>query len=222
VGRRTAIIIGCLALGACDVGDGKTLREPTGTLPPPTVPATTTELPRDGVGTLPSLPLENPVLSEQPTLPAPTGGNFRLIAPWLDGGSIDPRHTCDGKGVSPTLSWADVPAGTVELAVSVIDDSVASATPTIHWVIAGISPSDISLIEANIPLGAVQATTSFDEVGFSAPCPITGSGIHEFKFTVYALNQQVELAGGTSAEDLLAFVQTVSSASADVIGTFER
>jgi len=222
VGRRTAIIIGCLTLAACDTGDGKTLREPTGTLPPPTVAATTTELPREGIGTLPLLPLEDPVLSEQPILPAPRAGNFQLIAPWLDGASIDTRHTCDGEGISPALSWADVPAGAVELAVSVIDDSVASATPTIHWLIAGINPNDISLIEANVPLGAIQATTSFNEVGFSAPCPIAGSGIHEYKFTVYALNQQVELAGGTSAEDLLAFVQTVSIASADVIGTFGR
>ncbi|MFT4866067.1 MAG: Raf kinase inhibitor-like YbhB/YbcL family protein [Ilumatobacter sp.] len=222
MGRRTAIIIGCLALTACDTGDGKTLREPTGTLPPPTVPTTPTELVRDGVGTLPSLPLEDPVLGEQPTLPAPVAGDFRLIAPWLDGDTIDIRHTCDGEGVSPALSWADVPAGTVELAVSVIDESVASATPTIHWVIAGINPNDISLIEANVPLGAIQATTSFDDVGFSAPCPTVGSGVHEYNFTVYALNQQVELADSTSAEDLLAFVQAVSIASADVTGTFGR
>ena len=222
VGRRTAIIIGCLALAGCDTGDGKTLREPTGTLPPPTVPAATTESPRDGVGTLASLALQDPVLGDQPILAAPVAGNFRLIAPWLDGGSIDPRHTCDGEGVAPALSWADAPAGTVELAVSVIDDSVAPATPTIHWVIAGINPNDISLIEANVPLGAVQATTSFNEIGFSAPCPIADSGIHEYKFTVYALNQQVELGDGTPAEDLLAFVQTVSIASADVIGTFRR
>lgn len=222
MGRRTAIIIGCLALTACDTGDGKTLRDPTGTLPPPTVPATTAELLRDGVGTLPSLPLENPVLGEQPTLPAPVAGDFRLIAPWLDGGTIGTRHTCDGEGVSPGLSWADVPAGTVELAVSVIDESVASTTPTIHWVIAGINPNDISLIEANVPLGAVQATTSFDDVGFSALCPTAGSGVHKYNFTVYALNQQVELADSTSAEDLLAFVQTVSIASTDVTGTFGR
>lgn len=220
MGLRTAIIIGCLALAACDTGDGKTLPEATGTLPPPTIPATTTELPREGIGTLPSLPLENPVVVEQ--LPTPVAGDFRLIAPWLDGGAIDTRHTCDGEGVSPALSWADVPSGTVELAVSVIDDSVESAKPTVHWVIAGINPNDISLVEANVPLGAIQATTSFDEVGFSALCPVAGSGIHEYKFTVYALNQQVELADSTSADDLLAFVQAVSIASADVTGRFGR
>jgi Raf kinase inhibitor-like YbhB/YbcL family protein len=222
VGRRLAIIIGCLALTACDTGDGKTLREPTGTLPPPTVPLTTTELPLEGVGTLPSLPLEDPVLGEQPALATPLAGDFRLVAPWLDGGNIDTRHTCDGEGVSPALSWADVPAGTVELAVSVINDSVTSAMPTVHWVIAGIAPTDISLIEANIPLGAIQATTSFDEIGFSAPCPDAGSGVHEYRFTIYALNQQVELADSTPAEDLLDFVQAVSIAATDVIGTVER
>ena len=222
MGRRTAIIIGCLVLAGCDTGDGKTLREPKGTLPPPTMPAATTESPRDGVGTLASLPLQDPVLGDQPILSAPVAGNFRLIAPWLDGGSIDLRHTCYGEGVAPSLGWADVPAGTVELAVSVIDDSVASTTPIIHWVIAGINPNDISLAEANVPFGAVQATTSFNEIGFSAPCPIAGSGIHEYIFTVYALNQQVELGDSTPAEDLLTFVQTVSIASADVIGTFRR
>ena len=220
MGRRTAIIIGLLALAGCDTGYGKELREPTGTLPPPTVPATTSEISPEGLRTLPSLPLEDPVLGEQPALPTLVASNFRLIAPWLDGGNIDIRNTCNDDGVSPALSWAAVPAGAIELAVSVIYKSVAS--PTVHWVIAGINPNDISLIEANVPLGAIQATTSFGEIGFSAPCPIAGSGIHEYEFTVYALDQQVELADGTSAEDLLAFVQAVSITSANVIGTFER
>ena len=82
-----------VAATACDTGDGKTLPEPTGTLPPPTVPTTTTELPLDGVGTLASLPIEQ--LPADAELPAPVGP-FGLTAPWIDGGQIEVINTCEG------------------------------------------------------------------------------------------------------------------------------
>ena len=222
--RRYAapVLVGCLLVAACDTGDGKTLREPTGTLPPPTVATTTTTLPQEGVGTLPSLPQEDPATDIAVSAANIEPGAFRLIAPWLDGSEIDRRHTCDGEDISPALSWIAPPPGATELAIAVVDESIANGTPFVHWVVAGIDPNDISLIEGDVPLGAVQALNFFGNVGWGGPCPPPDDDAHIYRFTVYALNQQVELADGTPATDLLDFIEAVSVASADLTGTFGR
>jgi len=207
-----------LATAACDTGDGKALPEPTGTMAPPTVP-TTTELVRDGVGTLASLPIE-----PAPTgvvLPAPVGA-FALTAPWPEGAPIEAINSCNGQDLSPALSWTAVPEGTVELAVVLADESVGDGTPFIHWVMAGLNPNEISLIEGDTPGGAIRGLNSFGNVGYDGPCPPAGDSAHIYRLTVYALGQQVELADGTPSADLLGFIQTVAIGSADVTGTFAR
>jgi Raf kinase inhibitor-like YbhB/YbcL family protein len=208
-------------LSACDTGDGKTLSEPTGTVAPQTVPPLDTELPLEGAGTLASLPLESPVLDDGAQLPAPSGP-FSIAAPWIDGGLIDLINTCDGANLSPAISWNDVPEGTIELAVALVDESIDDGPPFIHWVLAGLNPGDISVLEGSTPLGAVQGLNFFGNVGYDGPCPPPGDPAHIYRLTIYALNQQTELADGTAAADLLDFVQTVAIASADVTGTFAR
>jgi Raf kinase inhibitor-like YbhB/YbcL family protein len=224
MGRSVASAAGLVmvlgVLGACDTGDGKTLAEPTGTVAPPTVPPVT-ELPLDGSGTLASLPLESPVLDDDAQLPVPSGP-FSIVAPWVDGDPIDLINTCNGANLSPAVSWDDVPEGTVELAVALVDESVDDESPFIHWVLAGLNPTDISISEGSTPLGAIQGLNFFGNIGYDGPCPPPGDPAHIYRLTIYALNQQTELADGTAAADLLDFVQTVAIASADVTGTFAR
>ncbi len=205
-----------VAASACDTGDGKTLPESYGTLPPPT---TTIEPVRDGVDTLASVPIEP--LPDDIELPAPVG-SFALTGPWSDGALIEPINTCDGLDLSPALSWTGVPEGTVELAITMLDESVGDGTPFVHWVMAGINPDDIVLAEGVDPLGAIRAINFFGDVGYGGPCPPPGDGPHLYRMTMYALNQQVELADGTSSGDLLGFIQDVAIASSDVTGTYER
>ena len=213
------LVVLAIAATACDTGDGKTLSEPTGTLPPPTVATTTTELPRDGVGTLASLPIEQ--LPSDAELPAPIGP-FNLIAPWFDGGNIEAINTCDGQDLAPALSWNSVPDGTVELAIVMVDESSGDGTPFVHWVMAGINPGALGLIEGDSPVGSIRGLNFFGNLGYNGPCPPPGDAAHVYRLTMYALNQQVELADGTSSGDLLGFVQNVAIASADVTGTFQR
>ena len=211
-------------LGACDTGDGKTLSEPTGTLPPVTIATTTTDLPLDGADPLASRPLDassiDAPLPDDEVSPQPTP--FGLIAPWVDAEPIDSINTCVGEDLSPALSWHDVPDGTVDLAITLVDESVDGGAPFVHWAIAGLSPSAGSLSEGMVPLGAIESVNSFGNVGFGGPCPPPGDPSHSYRLTIYALNQQVELADGTAAADLLGFVQNVAIASSDVTGTFAR
>lgn len=227
--RARRQIVGALAVGVllvgCDTGDGKTLREPTGTMAPVTLPATTTTFSFDNDATLPSVALDpsgdqsGDVQESDLPVELP-GGPFALVAPWLDGGVIDPINTCSGADLSPALSWTGVPEGTVELAIAMVDDSVEPQF--IHWVIAGIDPSEMSMIEGAPSAGAIEAINSFGDIGYGGPCPPQETDAHDYRTTIYALGQQVELFDGDAAADLLGFVQDASFASTEVTGTFGR
>ncbi len=201
-----ATITALAALVGCDTGDGKELQP----YDPADFPTTTvaTTAPASFEGTFPT----------DPSLEA-----FTIAAPWPDGGAIDARHTCDDLDISPALSWGAVPDGTVEIAIAMVDDSaVSDGQPFVHWVIGGLDPGEIALVEADVPAGAVQGLNFFGDVGYGGPCPPPGGGPHSYRITAYALNQQLELADGLPATEFLATIATLSIASTDVIGVYQR
>lgn len=210
-----------MALTACDTGDGKTLREPTGTLPPPTTTETTVPV-LDGVGTLASIPLESEIEFSE-SLPSEfDGDDFQLSAPWIDGAPMDARYTCDDIGAAPALSWFEAPFDAVELAVVMIDELSPNNSNGVHWVMAGLGSGTTRLVEDEIPFGAVRAMNSFGDLGWTPPCPDAGSGQQIYRFTVYALGQQTEFADGTPASDAIAFIEAVAFSSSDVLASYER
>ena len=205
-----------LAASACDTGDGKTLRP----IDPDTTTTSTVAPPVD-TGTLPSIPIED--ADAGAGVAEPDDAGFRLFAPWAEGAEIDTRNTCDGDDISPAVSWTGPPDGTVELAFSLVDESAFDdGEPFTHWVIAGIDPADVSLIEAQVPVGAVQATNSFGTVGWSGPCPPPGEPAHVYRLTMYALNQQSEVADGTPANEMLNYLADITIDSTELIGNYSR
>ena len=83
-----------------------------------------------------------------------------------------------------------------------VDESASSdGEPFVHWVLAGVDPSEVSLLEGAVPAGAVQADELVrHDIGWSGPCPPEGDPAHLYRVTMYALNQQVELADGADSE----------------------
>lgn len=49
-----------------------------------------------------------------------------------DGGSIPPRHTADGEGLSPPLSWSAAPPGAEAFVLIVEDPDAPSPEPLVH------------------------------------------------------------------------------------------
>jgi Raf kinase inhibitor-like YbhB/YbcL family protein len=213
-----------LALAACDTADGTTLRTPTApTTQPPVdsapLPSEANDASLDGVPAIETLPAEPPA-SEESTVAV--AEEFRVFAPWADGGVIDRRYTCDGNNAAPSLSWVGLPAGTAEVAISLVDESnLATGRPFIHWVISGIDPLTDRLGENEIPLGAVQGLNFFGDVGYGGPCPDPGT-TGTFVLTVFALGQQLESAEGTPAAELLDVIGTVAIDSTSTSGTATR
>jgi Raf kinase inhibitor-like YbhB/YbcL family protein len=117
------------------------------------------------------------------------------------GQTIPVQYTCDGKNISPKVSWSHVPDGTKTIAL-IIDDPDAGSTPWVHWVIFNI-PANQKGLKKNIPAkkqlksGAIQGTNSFKKIGFDGPCPPRGPA-HQYVMKLYALNTKFDLKGNST------------------------
>jgi len=200
----------------CDTGDGKQLRPYDPADYPTPTPTTQVEDSLAFDDAEAGLPPAGPEIAEAPE-------SFTMTAPWLNGEAIDARYTCDGLDVAPSLSWGGVPDGTVEIAITMVDDSaVSEGQPFVHWVIAGLDPNEIALVEGDLPDGAVQALNFFGDVDYGGPCPPPGDDAHLYRFTAYALNTPLQLADGTLATEFLDAIAQATIRSTDLNGTYQR
>ena len=192
---RTAALAATLTIivAACGERSGKVLDDPV--FPPPAVP-TATDVPGTQV--------------PETAAAAP----FTVVAPWVDGATIPDRNTCAGAGVSPAMTWSNVPPGTVELAVAVVD---VDADSFVHWLVYGISPVIPGLSEGQPPEAAFQWGNSAGQPAWFAPCPPAGE-THRYQFTVYALNQQLEAADDAGATEVLSNLDAITIARSTVSG----
>jgi Raf kinase inhibitor-like YbhB/YbcL family protein len=225
---RSAALVAVVVLTAtaCDTGDGKTLMP----YDPADYPAATTTTVADSVDTTISSQFGDLggadaglVDGSDPGVVVGTEEPFTMTAPWVDGDAIDGRYGCDGLDVSPSLAWGGVPEGTVEIAIVMVDDSsIVNGQPFVHWVIAGLDPDEIALVEGDVPEGAVQALNFFGDVGYGGPCPSPGDDAHVYRFTAYALNSPLQVADGSPATEFLSAIAPVTIRSTDLTGTFQR
>ena len=112
------------------------------------------------------------------------------------GGVMPVTFTCGvNKPATPPLSWAGAPPGTKSIAL-VVDDSSAPITPYVYWIVFNISPQTQDILAGELPPGAQQARNSAGSIGYLPPCP--GSTGHTYRFTVYALDTQLNLPDGAS------------------------
>jgi Raf kinase inhibitor-like YbhB/YbcL family protein len=150
---------------------------------------------------------------------APMAG-FVLNSPsFADGGAIPVRNTCDGQDISPALVWEGVPTSTASLAL-IVDDP--DARGFIHWVAYNISGS----VTGGLPEGAgsagapPQGRNDFGRVGWGGPCP--PSGMHHYRFTLYALSAPLALSGTPSASDVRAALARVLLGHTILTATYTR
>ncbi len=114
-------------------------------------------------------------------------------ASFADNGTIPAQYTLidDNINLSPQLSWENAQAGTKSFVITCIDPHPV-AKNWVHWVIINI-PASITTLPENaspkkIPAPAVELKNSYGALGYGGPNPPKGTGIHDYVFTVYALN----------------------------------
>jgi Raf kinase inhibitor-like YbhB/YbcL family protein len=110
------------------------------------------------------------------------------------------RYTCHGAGINPPIDWSGAPSGTKSFAL-VVDDSSAPITPFIYWLVFHIQPGTTDIQEGMLPTGARQAQNSLGSLAYDPPCP--GAHGHWYRFTVYALNTEIDLPAGTPLQEVL-------------------
>lgn len=216
--RRLVLLITALvsvAVVASCKDDGRTLRDPG---PGQDLTISTTSIPIIDTGEpdIGDIPLEDlDSLLNTVTLP---GGGPVMIAPWRDGAEFDTRSTCESDNVSPALSWSPAPEGTAEIAITLEDLDAPAFT---HWVIAGLEPQTIALAEDTVPVGAVEALNGIGDLGYTGPCPPSGS-THTYVLTVHYLGDRSGLEDGGDAIDMINRIEEIELATAHVSGTFSR
>jgi len=139
-------------------------------------------------------------------------------------GHIPAKYTCDGKDISPNLSWSGVPDEAESLAL-IMDDPDAPGRTFVHWVLFNL-PADITEIEENVPSdktlsnGAIQGKTSFGKNGYGGPCP--PGGTHRYYFKLYALDISLDLKPDATKNDLLGAMEGHVLAETQLMGKYQR
>lgn len=145
-------------------------------------------------------------------------------AVFTEGQPIPSAYTCEGRDISPALSWTEPPDGTKGLAL-ISDDPDAPMGTWVHWVVYNLPSSARGLPEgfradAQLPDGTRQGTTDFGRTGYGGPCP--PSGTHRYFFKLYALDAVLTLKPGVTKQQLEQAMQGHILAEARLMGTYRR
>ena len=105
-----------------------------------------------------ALALTTPLLAQQRgAAPAPAAPMTMTVAGFADGGTIPVKFTqaapgvATGEGLSPAITWANVPAGTQSFVLNMHDMEVVrnkTSDDQAHWVVWNIPASSTGLPEA--------------------------------------------------------------------------
>ena len=151
-----------------------------------------------------------------PPIAAPR--RIRLSSPaFPNGGTIPSRYTCAGADVSPPLHWSGVPAAAKELALVMIDPN-APGGPFIHWLAAGIPPTDRGLAAHLGRVGAVPGRNDFGKLYYRGPCPRPGHP-HHYVIELLALRAP---SGLTPGFRIAALMRLRPLAAGVLVGLFGR
>jgi len=131
--------------------------------------------------------------------------------------SIPSEFTCDGRNVSPHLSWEDIPEETKSFALSVTDPDAPGGT-WIHWLVYDISNELRKIERASLPEGAKEVVNDFGKRPYGGPCP--PSGTHRYFFTLYALD--TEHLEGLNKRNFLDIVEKHTIEKAVIKGLYKR
>ena len=146
-------------------------------------------------------------------------------------GTIPLQYTAYGDNKSIDLSWSNLPAGTVQLALICDDPIVPMPQPFVHWVAYNI-PADGSLPEdlsrdaevtgvAGLE-GMINGINGIRQAGYFGPRPPIDGKLHAYHFRMYALDADLELATGLNKAQLLEAIEGHVLATGMLMGHYQR
>jgi len=142
-----------------------------------------------------------------------------------EGENIPIKYTCDGQDISPPFTWSEPPPETQSFAF-IMDDPDAPGGVFTHWLLFNLPSDSRELPEAVPPdnelaSGALQGKNSYGEIGYGGPCPPPGAA-HHYRFTIYALDQSLDLMAGASRKQVIDAITGHILARGQLIGMYQR
>jgi len=143
-------------------------------------------------------------------------------------GSIPQQYTCQGRDVSPPLSWSGAPEGTKGFVLIVDDpdapDPAAPKRTWVHWVLYAIPAAATSLGEgiasAKLPAGTREGTNDWNRTGYGGPCPPIGR--HRYFHKLYALDIELPDLGPARKAEVEKAMEGHVLAKTELIGTYQK
>jgi hypothetical protein len=115
-----------------------------------------------------------------------TVARIALASPAIHGIALPAEYTCDGRNISPPLTWGAVPSSVEELTVFALGYKRGiSLQPSIEWAMGGVAPTLHHLAAGQVPENAFLLLGSSGKKGYSV-CPPSGQ-TEDYVFGVYAL-----------------------------------
>lgn len=155
---------------------------------------------------------------------APSTAKFSLTSTvFQQGENIPTKYTCDGKDVSPLLSWGSPGKGAKSLAL-IVDDPDAPDGVFTHWVLFNLPADTSSLPEGVLKLdrlesGGIHGVNDFGEKGYNGPCPPAGKP-HTYRFILYALDAELNLKSGATKDDVMKAMEGHVLSKAELDGKY--
>jgi Raf kinase inhibitor-like YbhB/YbcL family protein len=147
-------------------------------------------------------------------------------AAFKNGGRMDPKFAHSNENISVPLEWSGVPEGTKTLALLVVDLH-PTADEWEHWLVVNMPADAVSIPEGasgkdRMPAGSKELLNFFGTTGYGGPQPPLGSGDHEYKFTLYALDvDSIEFPELTAPKIFLQLTEGHVLGTAEISGFFE-
>jgi hypothetical protein len=136
-----------------------------------------------------------------------------------NGENIPQEYTCDGKDISPPLSWQNAPNNTKSF-VLIMDDPDAPRGTWDHWLLFNIPAQTKQLAEGAdpLPVGTQLGNNSWGKQEYGGACP--PAGIHRYKFKLYALDTTINLPDGANKSQVEQAIQGHILAHVELMGRY--
>jgi Raf kinase inhibitor-like YbhB/YbcL family protein len=137
------------------------------------------------------------------------------------------RHTADGEGISPALTWSGVPAQATTLVLIVEDPDAPTPSPFVHAIAVDISADVDSLAEGALSAKGSSADfkagrNSYLQANWLPPDPPPGHGPHRYVFQLFALASGPAFPEHPGRTVVMDAITERAVAAGWVIATYER
>ena len=151
-------------------------------------------------------------------------------------GTVPEEYSAYGDNKSIDLSWSNLPAGAVQLAVICDDPKVVELgmmpTPFVHWVAYNI-PASANGLPADLTKdaevmgvaglnGMINGLNGTRQAGYFGPRPPVNGQLHSYHFRVYAIDADLGLEAGLGRDELLEAIDGHVLATGMLMGHYER